>query len=67
MKKFKKSIAVVAALLLMSSNINANNENSPECFEWADSVATNLGFEQGWTHAEEHQVFLILYDECVNQ
>ena len=65
MNKIKKSIALVAALLLMSSSLNAYNVYSPSCFEWADSVATQEGFMQGWTHAEEHTAFLALFDECV--
>ena len=66
-KKIKKSIAVFAALLMMSSSLSAYSFVSPGCFEWADQYASYLGFVNGWTHAEEHQVFLIFYDECVNQ
>jgi len=65
MKKIKKSVAFVATLLLMTSGLNAYNVYSPSCFEWADSVATQMGFMQGWNYQQEHTAFLALFDECV--
>jgi len=67
MKKIKKSIAVFAALLLMSNGLNASIALAESCFEWADREATRMGFIQGWTHAEEHTAFLALLDECEGQ
>ena len=67
MNKIKKSFAVVAVLLLMSSNVNALIRVSHACFDWADREATRQGFIQGWTYEEEHTAFLALYDYCNNQ
>jgi len=65
MKKLKKSVAVVAALLLMSSGLNAYNIESPRCFELADSAATAIGDIYGLSHLEEYNLFEQLYDDCV--
>ena len=63
----KKVFGILTAVLLLSSSINATtlfNLSSVDCFNYADRYATRIGFTQGLSHAEEHQVFLALYDEC---
>jgi hypothetical protein len=67
MNKIKKSIAVFAALLLMSNGLNASISIAETCWEWADREATAQGHMQGWNHQQEHIAFLALLDECENQ
>jgi hypothetical protein len=65
MNKIKKSIAVFAALLLMGSNVNAIAVVNYNCHLFADEMASEIGNRLVLDHAAEHQVFLDLYDLCV--
>ncbi len=68
----KKVLSVLTVVLLMSSSLSAvsllnssiSNLRSVDCYTYADQRATRIGFVQDLTHAEEHQVFLVLFDEC---
>ena len=66
---FKKSIAVCAALLLMSSSLNANSkvyeEESYACFVASDNLAAAYAAQYGWTYEQEYAAFIALYDTCV--
>ena len=42
-------------------------EDSPACFDYADSAATIIGFWQGYNHAQEFAIFEYYYNSCINQ
>ncbi len=71
----KKVFSVLAVVLFLSSSFNVlASKNTVQvagasvgCFEYADKWATRVGFWQELSHEEEHQVFLALYDDCMEQ
>lgn len=61
-KKIKKSVAVFAVVLMMSSSLSAANYN---CYNLADTAAGAIGTIYGLTHLQEYNLFVQLYDDCV--
>jgi hypothetical protein len=61
-KKIKKSVAVFAVVLMMSSGLNASSFN---CFNLADTAASAIGTIYGLSHLQEYNLFIQLYDDCV--
>ena len=69
MNKIKKNIAVVAALLLMSSSLNALIPASYECFEWADEKTNDFACEVEsvigpLSHSQWYNYWQKAYDIC---
>lgn len=67
----RKVFSIFAAIIFVSGSFSTIIsqpvvEESYSCHEYADTWATRLGFWNGWTHEQEHQVYLQLYDECVD-
>lgn len=66
----RKVFSLLAMVMFISTIFSVENtefleDDSYECFEYADRVATREGFLNGWTHEEEHTAFLAIYDRCV--
>lgn len=62
MKKIKKSLAIVAALLLMSSSMNAITPIN--CEDLAVVVHHDL-MDQGYSHAEAYAISQGVLDRCL--
>lgn len=60
-------VAIFMMSMASTKQIKQSSEERYACFEWADTMATYVGFKNGLTHEEEYNAFVYYYDTCMNQ
>ncbi len=70
----KKIFLTLAVVLGTTTMINANSNVAtaelaakPSCFDTADVAADLIGDLFGLSYEAEHEMFLVIYDACVEQ